>query len=167
VPSLYLIRHAIAEDRGERWPDDAKRPLTHRGIEKMHEVVAGLRALDAVVDVVLSSPLVRAKQTADILLEGLKPAPELVVTAALAPGSTPAQVAEDLARHDARGALVLVGHEPGLGELGAWLIGARTPLGLKKGGVCLIEVPNLPPTRPGQLVWLATPGMLRALGQER
>ena len=59
MPSLYLIRHAIAEDRGERWPDDTKRPLTHRGIEKMHEIVAGLRALDAVVDVVVSSPLVR------------------------------------------------------------------------------------------------------------
>lgn len=163
VCSLYLVRHAVAEDRGDDWPDDAKRPLTSKGAAKMREVVAGLAALEPQIEDVLTSPLVRAKQTADLLLEGLKPAPRLSIVPALAPGGSPAQIAEALMGHVGAESLALVGHEPGLGELAAWLVGAKTAFAFKKGGICRIDVQKLPPNGAGQLVWLVTPKMLRGL----
>jgi phosphohistidine phosphatase SixA len=68
---LYLVRHAIVADRGDEWPDDTKRPLTKRGIGRFRECVTGLRELKATVDEIFTSPLVRAKQTADIPLNPL------------------------------------------------------------------------------------------------
>jgi phosphohistidine phosphatase len=163
VCSLYLIRHAWAEDRGDEWPDDAKRPLSPKGIEKMREVVKGLAELEPEIEDVLSSPLVRARQTADLLLEGLNPAPRLSIETTLAPGGSPAEIAAALSGHAGAEVLALVGHEPGLGELAAWLVGAKTPFEFKKGGICRIDVPKLPPAGSGQLRWLATPRMLRGL----
>jgi phosphohistidine phosphatase len=162
--TIYLVRHAIAADRGDGWPDDSKRPLTAKGISRMREVARGLRALGVRVDVVVTSPLVRAKQTAEVLVDALKPSQPLALAAGLAPGIAPPQAAEGLDSFRKARRLALVGHEPGLGELAAWLIGASAPLPFKKGGVCRIDVPILPPTRTGQLVWMATPKMLRALG---
>ena len=161
--SLYLVRHAIAEDRGDEWPDDTKRPLTHKGIAKMRQIVLGLDRMQLGIEMVLTSPLVRAKQTADLLVEGLKPKPTLTVLPVLAPGELPARVAEALGAYAGRKSLALVGHEPALGELGAWLIGANAPIVFKKGGACQIDVASLPPERYGQLVWLATPKMLRGI----
>ncbi len=160
---LYLIRHAIAFERDDKWPDDAKRPLTHKGIARMREVVEGLRELDVEFDLVITSPLVRAKQTADVILAGWDNAPALAVSDALVPGGTPAAVAEVLAPHTKLKNIALIGHEPSLGDLGAWLIGAKAPLAFKKGGVACIEMPTLPVVGAGQLVWLATPKMLRRL----
>jgi phosphohistidine phosphatase len=112
---------------------------------------------------VLTSPLVRAKQTAEILVDGLKSTPAMTVLPALAPGISPEVAAEALAQFKKAQTIALVGHEPGLGELGAWLIGADAPLVFKKGGVARIDVPAIPPTGAGQLIWLATPKMLRSL----
>jgi phosphohistidine phosphatase len=158
--SLYLVRHAIAEERGEDWPDDTKRPLTSKGIERMKQQVKGLRALDVAIDLVLTSPLVRARQTADILVDGLKRQPKLRVLPVLAPGHTPAQVVDALSADKSCDAIAVVGHEPGLGELAAWLLSAKTPPVFRKGGVMRIDVQSLPPGRDGQLVSLATPKML-------
>jgi phosphohistidine phosphatase len=161
--ALYLVRHAIAAERGDEWPDDTKRPLTSKGAARMREIARGLRELDVTVDVVLTSPLIRAKQTAQLLVDSLKPAPALAVVQALAPGGTPAQVAEALGQFRRSRRLAIVGHEPGLGELAAWLIGAKTAIPFKKGGVARIDAPTLPPSGGGELAWLATPRMLRAL----
>jgi len=161
--SLYLVRHAIAAERGSDWPDDAKRPLTSKGISRMRDVVAGLDDLDARIELVLTSPFVRARQTADVLANGLKPAPSIEILDALAPGNTPAKVAEALASAGASRSLALVGHEPDIGELAAWLVGAKTPLAFKKGGVCRIDIAWPPAAGTGQLIWLATPKMLRGL----
>ena len=160
---LYLVRHAIAFDRDDRWPDDTKRPLTHKGTARMREVVEGLRELNVELDLVITSPLVRAKQTADVILAGWSDPPALTVSDSMTPGGTPAAVGEVLARHTKLKNIALVGHEPSLGELGAWLIGAKHPVAFKKGGVACIEMPTLPVAGPGQLVWLATPRMLRRL----
>jgi len=163
--TLYLVRHAIAAERGEEWPDDSKRPLTHEGAAKMRKAVAGLRDLDLAIDIVYTSPLVRAIETAEILVSGLKPTPVLRPLPALAPGTPPAKVAESLViERDAR-TVALVGHEPSLGELAAWLIGTRNPLPFRKGGVCRIDLPDQAAGRNGQLVWFATPKMLRGLGK--
>ncbi len=158
---LYLVRHAIAAERGDAWPDDAKRPLTSKGSSRMREVARGLRDLHVGIDVILTSPLVRARQTAEILANGLRPAPAVSVVPALAPGVTPAQAIAALPAFRKMRRIALVGHEPGLGELAAWLIGAQSPLPFKKGGVCRIDIGATPAPGQGQLIWMATPGMLR------
>ncbi|HET9370742.1 MAG TPA: phosphohistidine phosphatase SixA, partial [Vicinamibacterales bacterium] len=159
--TLYLVRHAIAAERSDEWPDDSKRPLTHKGRARMREVVRGLVALGVEIDVVVTSPLVRAEQTAQIVVAGLTPKPILATLDALAPGHSPAAVAKALEAHSGASAIALVGHEPGMGELAAWLIGAHTAIPFKKGGVARIDVATLPPHGSGQLVWVGTPRMLR------
>jgi len=159
--ALYLVRHAVAAARGDKWPDDTKRPLTHKGMAKMRLAVRGLRELGVELDLVLTSPLVRAHQ---ILIDGLESSPDLEITDALEPDRPPTDVAAALGGHPRFRAIALVGHEPGLGELAAWLIGTKEPLVFRKGGVCRIDVPALPPGRNGRLLWFATPKMLRALG---
>jgi phosphohistidine phosphatase len=162
--SLFLVRHAIAAERGDKWPDDNERPLTHEGAARMRVVVKGLRALGVGVDVIVTSPLVRAAATAELLARGLTEAPKVITAPALAPGASPAGVAEALEPYGKAHAVAIVGHEPGLGEFAAWLIGARQPLPFKKGGVARIDLAEWPvAARQGTLVWLATPKMLRAL----
>jgi phosphohistidine phosphatase len=155
---LYLVRHAIADERGAAFPDDTRRPLTAKGRDRFREVVDGLRAADVVVDLILTSPLVRARQTAELLAEGLEPAPPIRDTDALAPGGTPASLAAVLAR-SRQTRIACVGHEPGLGELAAHLAGAARPLPFKKGGVCRLDLDG--PEGPARLVWFAPPKLLR------
>ena len=156
---LYLVRHAIAAERGPRWPDDGKRPLTVKGIGRFREVVRGLAAIGVGLDVVLSSPLVRAIQTADLLAEGLDPRPPVEQVEGLAPGATVEAFVAALARAK-RARIACVGHEPDLGQLAAHLVGASQPFEFKKGGVCRIDLERA--SGPGRLVWLATPSLLRA-----
>jgi phosphohistidine phosphatase len=161
---LYLVRHAIAAPRGDEWPDDDKRPLTARGVARFKEAVVGLRALGVEVDEIFTSPLVRAKQTADLLAAGLTGKPPVRTLDALAPGHEPRSVLTRLARAVHRRRVALVGHEPDLGELAAHLIGAGRALPFKKGGVCRIDVESLSSRRPGALAWFAPPRLLRAAG---
>lgn len=163
VLELYLVRHAVAAERGDEYPDDSKRPLTANGINRFKREVAALAALGVDVDLIVSSPLTRTKQTADILAAGLESKPEVVTVDALAPAGTPSAVIQEIAKHARRGRLALVGHEPNIGELAAKLIGARVPLAFKKGAVCRIDFDVLPPKGIGHLVWFATPKMLRKL----
>jgi phosphohistidine phosphatase len=160
---LYLIRHAIAADRGEEWPDDDKRPLTQRGVARFKEAVEGFNKLDAGVDEIFTSPLVRARQTAEILAAGLPGKTSVKVLDALAPGHTPTSVMAQLARSARRRRIALVGHEPALGELAAHLIGAGRALPFKKGGICRIDVESLTSRRPGALTWFVQPKLLRGL----
>src|SRR6478672_8046810 len=114
---LYLVRHGLAEERGEAWPDDAKRPLTEDGIDRMRKAARGLARLGAVIDVVLTSPLVRARQTADIVAGAIEPRPSLVNAESLAPSGTYAAVVAELEKHAKKTRIALVGHEPNIGEL--------------------------------------------------
>jgi phosphohistidine phosphatase len=163
---IYLVRHAIAADRGDEWPDDSKRPLTDRGMTRFAEAVRGLDKLGVAVDEIFTSPLVRAKQTADLVSAGLPGKPQVKTLDALSPGNTPSAVMEQVSRAARHRRIALVGHEPGLGELAAHLLGARRPLAFKKGGVCRIDVGALSARRVGDLVWFVTPKMLRELGQK-
>ena len=160
---LYLIRHGIAEERGEAWPDDTKRPLTERGIARLKKEARGLARLDVSFDVVLTSPLVRARQTADAVASTFDPRPPIVVIESLSPGGTYQTVLADLEKQTRRSRIALVGHEPGIGELAARMIGSRHPPEFKKGAVCLIYFETLPPAGPGTLRWFITPGILRTL----
>jgi phosphohistidine phosphatase len=161
---LYLIRHGLAADRGDEYPDDAKRPLTSEGVSRLRREARGLQALGVTFDQILTSPLVRAKQTAEVFAQAQDDKVPIAQIDALAPGGTPAQVVQALAEYARRKAIALVGHEPNMSELAAKLLGTRTPVPFKKGAVCCIEFEALPPARPGTLAWFATPRMLRKLG---
>ena len=160
---LFLIRHGLAEERGEAWPDDTKRPLTEEGMTSLRKEARGLARLGVTFDVVLTSPLVRARQTAEIVAAGFDPRPHVATIDSLAPGAPYAAVIADLEKHLRKGRIALVGHEPALGELAARLIGTRHPIALKKGAVCRIDVDTLPPAGPGSLRWFLTPKVLRAI----
>ncbi len=163
MADLYLIRHGLAEERGEAWPDDTRRPLTERGMARLRKEADALDRLGVAFDVILTSPLVRARQTAEIVAAGFSPRPSVTVADALAPGGTHAALLTALEPQSKRAAIALVGHEPGLGELAARLVGTRRPIPFKKGAVCCIEVDAVPPDEPGTLRWFLTPKMLRQL----
>jgi phosphohistidine phosphatase len=160
---LYLIRHGLAAERGGEWPDDSKRPLTSDGIAKLRKEVKALEDLDVAFDQIISSPLVRTRQTADVFAQ-MKNKPAVVTADALAPAGTPSGVIQEIAKHIRKGRIALVGHEPNLGELAAQLIGAREPLEFKKGGICRIDFDVLPPKGLGTLKWFVTPKMLKKIG---
>jgi len=168
--TCYLVRHAIAAERGPAWPDDTRRPLTPDGVRRMTRGVGGLAALDVRIEQIVTSPLVRARQTAELVAAGYRrangEAPPVIVLPELAPGTPPAQAMAAVAKVTRASTVALVGHEPDLGELAAWLIGAERPIPFRKGAVCRLDGRGWP-ARQGtaDLVWLATPKMLRRLGR--
>jgi phosphohistidine phosphatase len=162
---LYLIRHAVAFDPDSaQWPDDSERPLTPRGEKRFRRAARGWRELVPSVDVVLSSPWVRAWRTAKIL-ENSAGWPPAVACEALESGRAPAEVMLALQPHSGAAAVALVGHEPSLSELASYLLTADTghvQIEMRKGGVARLELD--PSLRPGaaRLRWLLTPRILRA-----
>ena len=160
---LYFVRHGLAEERGDAWPDDAKRPLTDEGMSRMRKSARGLTRIGVTLDVILTSPLVRARQTAEILASALDPRPSMVSIDSLKPDGTSAAVLADLDKHSRKCRIALVGHEPMMGEIAARLIGSRHPIEFKKGGVCRIDVDDLPPAGPGDVRWMLTPKIMREL----
>ena len=162
---LYLIRHASAAERGPDWPDDTVRPVTPDGASRFRKVVAGLAGAGVEVDLVLTSPLVRCRQTAEILVNGLPGRPRCQAIDALAPGGGATAVIAELARVARRPRVALVGHEPDLGILAAKLLGLKRPPEFRKGGACRIDVDALPPGGPGRLVWFAPPRLLRRMAR--
>ena len=160
---LFLIRHGVAEERGDAWPDDAKRPLSEDGIERFQKSARGLARLDVWIDVVLTSPLVRARQTAEIVASAFDPRPSIITIESLAPGGSYASLVADLEKHGRKTRIALVGHEPGIGELAARLIGSRHSFEFKKGAVCRIDVDEIPPVGPGDLRWFLTPKVMASI----
>jgi phosphohistidine phosphatase len=160
---LYLMRHGIAEERGDAWPDDSKRPLTAEGTSRLRKSARGLVRLGVAFDVILTSPLVRARQTADVVASVYDPRPHVVIAESLVPGGAYHALLTELEKQARRTRIALVGHEPGIGELAARLAGSRHALEFKKGALCRIDVEVLPPAGPGTLRWLLTPRIMRNL----
>jgi phosphohistidine phosphatase len=161
---LYLIRHGLAAERSDEYPDDSKRPLTSEGIGSLRKEAKALDALDIGFDHIITSPLVRARQTADVFAEHLKTKPTISNSDALAPAGSAASVVQEVGRHARKGRIALVGHEPNMGELAARLLGGRGAVTFKKGAICRIDFDVLPPKGIGQLRWFVPPKMLRKLG---
>jgi phosphohistidine phosphatase len=159
---IYLIRHGVAEERGDAWPDDAKRPLTEQGMARLRKSIRGLARAGVSFDIVLTSPLVRTRQTAEIVAAEVAPRPQVVAIESLAPGGAYAAIVADLDAQTRRLKIAVVGHEPGIGELAARLAGSRHAFEFKKGAVCRVDV-ELPVTGPGTLKWFLTPRLMRAL----
>ena len=160
---LYLIRHGVAAERGEDYPDDSKRPLTSDGIARLRREAKALDALDVTFDVILSSPLVRARQTADVFADVMKSKPPVQTVDALTPAGGPAAVIAELGRYMRKERIALVGHEPNMGELAAHLIGSKVPVPFKKGAICRLDFSVFPPKGKGQIVWFLPPRLLRKL----
>ena len=161
---LYLVRHAIAAERGPNYPDDRERPLTSDGVTRFKRAVEGLKEFDVKLELVLTSPLVRARHTAELLAAGIGGKPRMETLAALAPGGRMTQVLEAIAKYSKRSHhIAIVGHEPDLGELAVRLLRARGTIEFKKGAVCGIELDGAMPTGPGTLKWLLPPRALRKL----
>ncbi len=166
---LYLLRHAIAEPIGEdnHFQDD-KRALTPEGSLKMRRASSGLRRLGLHFGLLASSPLVRARQTAEIVAESTKFTAPIQIWQELAPGGSIDGLFKRLQKYQEKESALLVGHQPDLGYLAARLIFGRCEgsLDFKKGGLCCIKVTEMPPEFPGELVWMVTPRMLRMLADK-
>jgi phosphohistidine phosphatase len=161
---LYLIRHAIAEDRDAAlWPEDGKRPLTQRGVRRFRRAAKGLATLVPQVDVLLSSPYVRAWDTA-IMLRDEAGWPQPVSCDELASDKPPAVISA-LEPYADRESVALVGHEPYLGHLIAALLGsmADAAFTMRKGGAMCFDIEQLSLTEPAKMVWSLPPRVLRSL----
>ena len=137
--------------------------ITPGRLDAPGELRFGLARLGLSLEVVLTSPLVRARQTAEILAAALDPRPSLVNVDSLAPDGTHAALVADLEKHARKARIALVGHEPMIGKLAATLLISRHPLEFKKGAVCRVDVEDLSLAGPGDLRWMLTPKILRAL----
>jgi phosphohistidine phosphatase len=163
---LLVIRHAIAEDReafaATGRADDA-RPLTNDGARKMGRCARGLQALVPTIDTLVSSPLTRAKQTAEIVRERYE-LDRVEEAAELDPDVALDDVVKGLSRYGG-GLVAIVGHEPQLGRLVTYLISGvdRAAVQLKKGAACLLEFEGPPQRSGGTMRWSASPKMLRDL----
>jgi phosphohistidine phosphatase len=158
---VVLVRHAIAEERRAGLRDAARR-LTPEGVEKLEKAAAGLKRLGVAPDRILTSPLTRAADTAAGRAEDLAPGQRPQSWRALAPGQPPQEVRDALPEE--AGTVVLVGHEPDLGELASWLLTGRTdgvPMPFRKAGAAAIELEEGAAT----LRWMLAPRQLRALGR--
>lgn len=163
---LILVRHAIAAERGPNHPDDRERPLTSEGVARFKRIVGGLKDFEVKLELVLTSPLVRAHHTAELLVAGIGGKPRLETLEALAPGGRMTQVLEAVAKYAKKARhIALVGHEPDLGELAARLLRSRGTIEFKKGAMCSIELDGAMPTGPGTLKWLLPPRALRKLAR--
>ncbi|MDQ3011634.1 MAG: phosphohistidine phosphatase SixA [Acidobacteriota bacterium] len=171
---LYLMRHGIAADLGEGGIiNDADRPLTPEGRARMKQSGAGLRELGAKFNVILTSPLLRCRQTAEAVAEVLDLQHRVKIIDSLAPGKAfatgeggHAEIFLELGAYQFDKAL-LVGHMPDLSELASFLLAGNRNLNIefKKGSLCAIEVTSLPPRGPGLLRCLLAPKQMRAMAK--
>jgi phosphohistidine phosphatase len=164
---LYLMRHGIAAERDSLGAsDDESRPLTPEGKLKLRAIAKGLGRLKVEWDWVVTSPLKRAVETGDIVIEALGPTAARDTCEALAPGELSAhKVISFLSQHPERSSVLLVGHEPSISQLASELVGAShsANFAFKKGGCCMITFDGFPSKSPGLLAWWLTPRLLRKL----
>lgn len=154
---LYLLRHGVAGQRGDpRYLNDADRPLTKKGRKKLRAQLTGLEAFNVRPGVVVTSPLARARQTAEVVVEGLGITDRLVVDNRLAPGASTAGVIEILANYPDHSQVMLVGHEPDFSQIAAELSGGNGDIWLRKGGLIRIDLDSIA-GRHGVLRWLLEP----------
>jgi phosphohistidine phosphatase len=161
---IYFLRHAPAMQRGiAEFPND-DRPLTEEGIQKMKKGARGLRTLLPHVDVVCSSPLVRALDTAKIAAEALNHPASVAVCPQLLPEAAFPDFLALMKEHAGLDSVLVVGHEPNMGRTISSLLGSsRVMLDLKKGGLCTIRIDGAPGAGAGTLLYHLTPKQLRLM----
>lgn len=155
---LYFLRHGKAESRSSWSGDDGLRPLTADGEATMRREAVAMKRLGVRLALILTSPLVRARRTADIVAETLGMSDAVVEDERLAHGFDAASLATIVADHCPEGAVMLVGHEPEFSAVVSELIGGGAVV-FKKGGLARVDVADVS-LRGGELAWLLTPAVL-------
>jgi phosphohistidine phosphatase len=163
--NLYILRHAAAEVAATDG-DDAARRLTQRGREKMRDAVAGMRGLKLKFDLILTSPMMRASETAEIVAAeyGNEPVPQ--VLPALATGIPPSAAAAALKPFADYGDVLIVGHEPQLSALVSLLVTGSADvmkMRLKKGGCAALAFADRFERGHAELRWMLTPRQFRSV----
>lgn len=166
--NLYIVRHAIAVQRGTPgYEDDSQRPLTDTGRKKMKKIVKGLCDFGIELDAIVTSPYVRARDTATILAKEFEMKDKVALSDSLIPpGNFENLINEIREKYDVAN-LALIGHEPMLSSLISWLTTGNTAMKvtLKKGGVALLSTDNLYEEGRATLQWLLTPSLMVELSQ--
>lgn len=164
---VLVVRHAIALDKAEAaraGMPDGERPLTREGKRRAKSVARGLAHRVPELAAILTSPLRRAVETADVLARRY-PTAAYIETAALTPDAEPAALEQVLATHAVQPVVAVIGHEPHLSGWVSWcLTGDERPIvELRKSGACLLHFDGAPARGTGRLMWLLTPGIARRL----
>ena len=165
---LFVIRHAIAEPLSKKNEfSDEKRVLSPEGRSRMREVLKGLVKLGVEVDLILTSPLARAYETAELIAASMGLSKkDIKQTENLSPGVPSELLFAEIKKHSGAESVALVGHQPDLGILVSKIIqseGGAFSIQLKKGGICCVNVTETVPTIRGEIMWLLTPRQLRLL----
>ena len=160
---LYFLRHGIAAEPEDWAGDDFDRPLTDEGIAKMQRAADAMAELRLDLDVIVTSPLVRARQTAGIVARALHLKGQLIEDPRLGGGFGPGPLPDILADHAKADAVLLVGHEPAMCRTVGHLIGDAA-IDFKKGTLACVNVPNIANLR-GELQWLVTAKILAMKGR--
>jgi phosphohistidine phosphatase len=163
---LYLVRHATAtEGIGGAVRTDAERPLIEEGKKESQVVASALRRIGAKPDVFLTSPLVRARQTAEIFAEVLGGKDKVHYSDTLAPGGLVSDLYKELGEFKKANEVFLFGHMPDMTRLASTLlwVGPDMDMPFKKAGVARIDIYDLPPTSPGTLKWFITPKFAKTI----
>lgn len=163
--NCYFLRHGIAVEPDEWTGRDFDRPLTHDGIERMKFEARAIAALSLQLDVIVTSPLLRARQTAEIVADRLKLRDEIVEDERLANGFDAKRLSEILGEHDKAEAIMLVGHEPTMSATIGRIVG-DAQVELKKGAFAGVALSDASATR-GTLSCLIPPKVLTQLGKGR
>lgn len=165
--NLYILRHGIAVDHGTPgFSNDADRPLTPEGERKLQRIAKAMQALDLGLDLILTSPYLRARQTAEGVAAVLKLRKKLEFTYTLTPGGSKEQLVELInRRRPAPENVLLVGHEPYLSELVSLLVSGKEGFSvvLKKGGLCKLTLESVKRGRCAALAWLLTPKQMELM----
>lgn len=157
---VFLLRHGIAEERAARSGQDSERRLTEKGIRRVRQIARALLEMELEFDVILSSPFLRARETAEIVAQVLHWEDRLRFSSHLAIPASSTKLIEEINRaQPAVQSVLLVGHEPHLSGLASLLLtgSSSVEVGLKKGGLCKLEVSALQAGRCASLAWLLTP----------
>ena len=158
--NLYVLRHGLARERnGREYANDDERPLTAKGVKRMIRQVKGMRALGLSMDVIVTSPLVRAVQTAEIVHGGLRKSGWLVTSSALEPPEHPSTLLEELAsEYSSENDVMVVGHEPHLSGLISFVVTGQEDrvIRVKKGSLCKLVVTRPTYGRCGWMEWHLT-----------
>jgi phosphohistidine phosphatase len=159
--NLYILRHGLAVEPGaSEYSKDSERPLTPKGERKLWTIAQALEELGISFDWILSSPYVRARQTAEIVAEALNVHKKLEISETLMPaGSTKKLIEMINHREPPREDVLLVGHEPYLSQLISLLVSGNNEMQvtMKKGGLCKLSTESLEQGRCATLEWLLTP----------
>lgn len=164
--NVYFMRHGIAQAKDDpKIESDDERELTKKGAKRARKVAKGLRALNIPFDRIVTSPLPRARETADIVAKIFDMKEQVEEAEELKPEASIERLAARLIEYRDCQELLLVGHQPFLGKAASLLLcrSESAEIDLKKGGVCCIELNELDMKKPGVFRWMLTPRQLRKL----